>query len=85
MVSDKAEVSYRPAEDPSESCGKCEHGEFSGSSTAGTCVVVAGKIDESFVCDRFEITMSEDGGAKPPFPPKKSATSPSDDGNPFGS
>lgn len=61
-----------------------------GSSSTGVCEIVAGKIEVTMVCDRFEPEVdhekpAEGGGGKPPFPPKKSTTSPSDDGNPFGS
>lgn len=50
----KSEVSYRPADSRTESCGKCAHGTFAGSHSTGTCQIVAGKIEDSMVCDRFE-------------------------------
>lgn len=51
-LSTKAEVNYRNA-DPSstDSCGGCLH--FDGKSK---CDIVAGKISESMVCDKFEPT-----------------------------
>lgn len=49
----KADVHYRPAESPSERCGNCVNGEFQGSSSTGTCKVVAGKIRDDHVSDKF--------------------------------
>lgn len=58
-------MNYRQADSPAENCGKCQHGGFSGSSSAGLCEIVAGKIDVKFVCDRFEPEQEPDGDDTP--------------------
>ena len=54
----KAEANYRMADDPEkESCGVCANFE-----APDSCKVVAGKINENHVSDKFEPGGGHDGG-----------------------
>ena len=48
-TSTKAEVKYRPADSPDETCGGCVHFHARDSS----CEIVAGKINPKYVCDKY--------------------------------
>lgn len=49
----KAEVNYRPAGSSNTRCERCAHFSWSGQGT-GTCRLVAGRIDPSYVSDKFQ-------------------------------
>jgi hypothetical protein len=51
----KPEVDYRPAGSSNTRCERCSHFAWStGSQGKGTCRLVAGLIDPSYVCNEFE-------------------------------
>jgi hypothetical protein len=49
----KAEVNYRPAGSSNTRCERCKHFSWSGQGT-GNCRLVAGRIDPSYVSDKFQ-------------------------------
>jgi len=51
----KVEVNYRDAGSSNTRCEKCKNFRWSGGARGkGTCRVVNGSIDASYVCDEFE-------------------------------
>lgn len=50
----KGDVAYRPAEDARANCGVCKHYLADPGALAGTCELVAGRIEPQMVSDLFE-------------------------------
>lgn len=56
----KGDVAYRPAEDARATCGGCKHYASDPGALAGTCELVAGRIEPQMVCDLFEPPQGPD-------------------------
>lgn len=50
----KSEVNYRDAGSSNTRCEKCRHFRFGGQRGKGSCEIVNGAIDATYVCDQFE-------------------------------
>ncbi len=56
----KAEVYYRVAEDPAQSCGVCRYFRKRANYDNGACVIVRGLIEPEDTCDLWEApTLAE--------------------------